>query len=273
MDLQKQIEIQGNWLFKYRGILPLIILVAGILVFIYSKLDASNFFYGKPSFMNYYIFGCVFISLIGLAVRIYTIGYTPDNTSGRNTYEQVADTVNRTGIYSIVRHPLYVGNFLMWLGIAFVVQNFWFVAVFMLVYWIYYERIIYAEEQFLLRKFGDTFTEWASKTPTFIPNFKLFVKPNIPFRWKKVLRQEKNGQAALFIVFSLFDFIGQLVSGSQNYNYILYIICLISIVLYFALRYMKKRDTMVERTKSTPYYIAVLKICLIFVLVFLSKKK
>jgi hypothetical protein len=143
--------------------------------------------------MDYYTFGCVFISLIGLAVRIYTIDYTPDNTSGRNTSEQVADTLNRTGIYSIIRHPLYVGIFLMWLGIAFVVQNFWF--------------------------------------------------------------------------------IGQLVRGSRNYNYTLYIICLISIVLYFALRYMKKRDAMVERIQSTPYYIAVLKICFIFVLVFLSKKR
>ncbi|MDR2651316.1 MAG: hypothetical protein LBC68_03245 [Prevotellaceae bacterium] len=40
MDLQKQFEFQGNWLFKYRGILPLIILIAGIAILIFSELDA-----------------------------------------------------------------------------------------------------------------------------------------------------------------------------------------------------------------------------------------
>jgi protein-S-isoprenylcysteine O-methyltransferase Ste14 len=246
MDLQKQIEIQGNWLFKHRGILPLIILAAGIIVFIYSKLDPSNIFYGEPSFIGYYTFGCILITLIGLAVRIYTVGYSSDNTSGRNTFGQVADTLNRTGIYSIVRHPLYVGNFLMWLGIAFVVQNIWFVAVFILLYWIYYERIMYAEEQFLCRKFDATFTEWAAKTPAIIPDFRQFVKPDTPFRWKKVLRQEKNGQAALFIIFALFDFIGQLVQKSHNYNYVLYVVCLISVVLYFVLRYMKNKTQLLN---------------------------
>jgi protein-S-isoprenylcysteine O-methyltransferase Ste14 len=241
MVLHKQIESQGNWLFKHRGILPLIILAAGIVVFVYSKLDPSNLFYGKPPFTDYYTLGCIFVALLGLAIRIYTVGHTPDNTSGRNTSKQVADTLNRTGIYSIVRHPLYIGNFLMWLGIALVVQNFWFVAVFVLLYWIYYERIIYAEEQFLSRKFGDVYTEWTDKTPAIIPNFKLFVKPNMPFNWKKVLRQEKNGQVALFIIFALFDFIGLLIQKNRDYNYTLYIVCIISIILYIVLRYMKNK--------------------------------
>jgi protein-S-isoprenylcysteine O-methyltransferase Ste14 len=246
MDLHKQIEIQGNWLFKYRGILPLIILIVGIIVLIHSESDVSNFFYNKALFTDYYNLGCLFICLIGLAVRIYTVGHTPNNTSGRNTDTQVADTLNQTGIYSIVRHPLYLGNFLMWLGIALAVQNFWFVAIFVLLYWIYYERIMYAEEQFLYRKFGEKFIKWAAQTPAFIPNFKLFVKPNTPFVWKKVLRQEKNGLAALLIIFSLFDVIGQLIQKNHSYNYALYIVCLISIVLYIVLRYMKKKTQLLS---------------------------
>jgi protein-S-isoprenylcysteine O-methyltransferase Ste14 len=246
MNLQEQFEIQGNWLFKYRGILPLIILFAGVGILVHSELDVSNLFYGETFFMDYYIGGCIFICLIGLAIRIYTIGHAPDNTSGRNTAGQVAETLNQTGIYSVVRHPLYLGNFLMWLGIAFAVQNFWFVAVFVLLYWIYYERIMYAEEQFLRRKFGKTFTGWAERTPAFIPNFKLFVKPDTPFRWKKVLKQEKNGLAALFIIFSVFDIIVQLLQENPDYNYVLYVICLISIILYCILRYLKKKTQLLN---------------------------
>ena len=74
------------------------------------------------------------------------------NTSGRNTSEgQVADTINQTGMYSMVRHPLYVGNFIMWLGIALFTASIWFVLLFIAVYWLYYERIMYAEEQFMRR--------------------------------------------------------------------------------------------------------------------------
>ena len=42
--------------------------------------------------------------------NLYCWAYTK-NTSGRNTHDQVADSLNTSGIYSIVRHPLYVGNF------------------------------------------------------------------------------------------------------------------------------------------------------------------
>jgi protein-S-isoprenylcysteine O-methyltransferase Ste14 len=246
MDLQEQLEYQGNWLFKYRGILPVVILIAGIIVLIYSELNPVEPFKDNTSFIDYYTVACIFISLVGLSVRIYTIGYTPDNTSGRNTSEQVAETLNQTGIYAIVRHPLYVGNYLMWLGIAFAAQNFWFVTAITLLYWLYYERIMYAEEQFLRRKFGKTYMDWVARTPTFIPNFKLFVRPTMPFRWKKVLKQEKNGLAALFIIFSLFDFVGNLVRKNSDYNYTLYIICLITIILYCILRYLKRNTQLLN---------------------------
>jgi protein-S-isoprenylcysteine O-methyltransferase Ste14 len=246
MDLQKQFEIQGNWFFRYRGILPLIILLAGVGTLVHSELDVSNFFYGKTFFVDYYTIGCILICLTGLAIRIYTVGHAPDNTSGRNTSGQVAESLNRTGIYSIVRHPLYTGNFLMWLGIAFAVQNFWFVAIFVLLYWLYYERIMYAEEQFLRRKFGKTFIDWAKRTPTFIPNFKLFVKPDTPFRWKKVLRQEKHGLAALLVIFSLFDLIEQLLHRSYDHNYVLYIICFMTVILYCILKYLKKKTQLLN---------------------------
>jgi len=83
---------------------------------------------------------------LGLFIRAYAVGHTPANTSGRNTKEQLADELNTTGIYSMVRHPLYLGNFFMWLGAAVLTKNGWFIVAFILLYWIYYERIMFAEE-------------------------------------------------------------------------------------------------------------------------------
>ncbi|WP_317038972.1 hypothetical protein ACF3NR_05840 [Vaginella massiliensis] len=52
-------------------------------------------------------------------------------------------------MYSMVRQPLYLSNFLMWIAPAMLTGNFWFIVAFCLFYWVYYERFMYAEEQFL----------------------------------------------------------------------------------------------------------------------------
>jgi hypothetical protein len=170
------------------------------------------------------------------------VGHTPSNTSGRNTCEgQVADTLNTTGIYSILRHPLYLGNFLMWFGICLLTENIWFIVIFCSVFWLYYERIMYCEEQFLRRKFGSDYTEWANKTPAFLPEFKLFVKPSFPFSWKKVLQNEKNGLLALFLIFAAFDFIDVWINSQVlYYNYFYITMCIACIVFYCTMKFRKR---------------------------------
>ena len=151
MSLAKELNKQGNLLFKYRGTLPLIILSVALLVFV-LKLQAPNAFVTY----HYYAFGCLAVALFGQFIRLMTVGYTADLTSGRNTEGQLANVLNTKGIYSIVRHPLYLGNFFMWLGLCLLTKDLWFTIAFILIYWVYYERIMFAEEAFLIDKFGDT---------------------------------------------------------------------------------------------------------------------
>jgi protein-S-isoprenylcysteine O-methyltransferase Ste14 len=130
MALQEEFEKQGNILFIYRSYFPLIILLVGMILFIQKELNPEMFILSNTPYEILYEIGALIIGLLGLAVRIYTVGHTPKNTSGRNTKEgQVADTLNTTGIYSVVRHPLYLGNFLMWLSPAMLTGNFWFIIV------------------------------------------------------------------------------------------------------------------------------------------------
>ena len=96
----------------------------------------------------------------------------------------------------------------MWLGAALLIANVWFVVVFVLVYWIYYERIMYAEEQFLRRKFGAVYTDWASHTSAFLPSFKGYKRPEYDFSAKKVIKNEKNGLLAIFVLLFVFHNLG-----------------------------------------------------------------
>lgn len=235
MALQEEFEKEGNWLFRYRSYLPIVLLVIGILTCVFFAPVRAM------AYWNYYEYVCLTLSLLGVAIRIFTVGHTPAGTSGRNTEKQVAESLNTTSIYSLVRHSLYLGNFLIYLGIAMLTFNSGFILAFMLIYWLYYERIMFAEEQFLRRKFGDTYVKWASCTPAFIPSFRRYVPSSCSFSWKKVIKKEKNGIFALFLTFSLFDVVIRQVGGKHGVNSPLLMATAITGIAYVILKILKKR--------------------------------
>jgi len=200
MALVHSLESSGNFLFRYRGQIPVVLFVAAVPTIFFT--DYSNI--SSEAFDVYQIIA-IAISVLGFVFRAYAIGTTPKHTSGRNTKQQVAEILNTTGIYATVRHPLYVGNYLMWIGIVAYVFNIWFVLAVTLAYWLYYERIMFAEERFLERKFGDDYVNWSMKVPTFIPNLRLFSKSKVKFSLKTVLRREYSGFLATVIGFVFVD--------------------------------------------------------------------
>ena len=246
MALQEELEQQGIWLFKYRGKLPSIVLLIGMFLYLQTKLFPGTFFIEGTPYEIYYESFCLVISLIGLGIRMYTVGHTPKKTSGRNRNEQIAETLNTSGSYSVVRHPLYLGNFFMWTGPALLTANFWFLVAFCLFYWVYYERIMFAEEQFLRLKFGTIYTDWAQKVPAFVPNFRKFKKPALAFCWIKIIKKEINGIAGIFIIFCFFDIIGNLIQNKNNYNYFIITVCALTIMMNLVMRYIKKRTTLLN---------------------------
>ncbi|AMQ57861.1 methyltransferase family protein [Algoriphagus sanaruensis] len=247
MALQEELESQGNWLFKYRSFLPLVILILAIPIYLRRDLHPEEYLFYREEYASFLIYFGLAVGLAGLIIRIYTVGHTPKNTSGRNTKEgQLADTLNTTGIYSVVRHPLYLGNFLMWLGPAILTGHLWFILSFILMYWVYYERIMFAEEQFLRKKFGDQYLEWSQQVPAFIPKWKGFKKSNLHFSWKKVLRKEKNGLFALFLIFCAFDICGVLIHNKPEINLFLASFTTFTGILYFVLKVLKRKTTLLN---------------------------
>lgn len=145
------------------------------------------------------------IAMLGLVIRCFTIGYAGARTSGRNTKEQIADSLNQFDIYSATRNPLYLGNFFMWLGCVLMFGNIYLTIAFVFLFYVFYERIIFAEEQFLLDKFGKDYEQWANKTPIFFPKFTNYKASGKKFDLKRVCIQEKNGLLAIFSVFLLLE--------------------------------------------------------------------
>jgi len=193
-------EKEGNTLFKHRGEIPLVLFVLAIPV---VYLTNSRMGVETRQIIMWVAIG---LSILGFVIRAISIATTPKGTSGRNTKEgPVAESLNTTGIYSTVRHPLYLGNYFMWIGIVMFTFNWWFVITVTLAFWLYYERIMFAEERFLERKFGDAYMNWANATPAFIPCLCKYKKNVVPFSFVSVLRREYSGVLATVMGFVFID--------------------------------------------------------------------
>lgn len=205
MALVHSFEASGNKLFKYRGQIPVILFLLAIPVVYFTDYKCFD----NNSYLDLsLLITCAIISFSGQVIRSIAIGTANKHTSGRNTKEgQVAEALNTKGIYSTVRHPLYLGNYLMWIGIVAYTYNIYFIIIVSLLFWLYYERIMFAEERFLERKFGNDYINWSLKVPAFIPSCKNKVKSDIPFSLKTTLRREYSGITATILGFVFVDFL------------------------------------------------------------------
>ena len=237
MALQEELEKEGNWLFKHRSNLPIVLIVIGLVFYLLQENSAT--------FLMEMV--ALTVSLIGLFIRIFTVGYTPANTSGRNVHGQVASCVNNSGIYSLVRHPLYLGNFFMWIGPLFLTMNPYLLIIFTLVYWVYYERIMFAEEQYLRGKFGNEYVDWSNTTPTFIPRLTGYRKPYLSFSFRKVLKREKNGLLGIFTVLLLMDGARHLYKPESELSMTFVLGFVISLVVYLILKIIKYNTKWLEQ--------------------------
>ena len=236
MALREEFERSGNRLFRWRSFLPLLMILIIIPGFI-----VNSYLYGGYRQNHFWVLFCLLVSFFGFAIRIYTIGHIYRGTSGRNTQEQVAEKLNSTGIYSVVRHPLYLGNFFIWLGISLYVREWWVTLLFILIFWLYYERIMFAEEQFLRVKFGEDFDKWAEKTPAFIPNFRKWKPAICPFSVKRVLKREYSGFFAIIVSFVILEILGKLIIERKfGIDPIWIIILIFGLVIYVFFRILKK---------------------------------
>jgi protein-S-isoprenylcysteine O-methyltransferase Ste14 len=241
MALVNEFENSGNWLFKRRSWLPVFMIIAGIVMMYMGNRQAILF-----DMRDEIVFLCV--SLFGQVIRILTVGFAPKNTSGRNTINgQIADELNVSGMYSLIRHPLYLGNFFLWFGPVLFLRSAWITIVFGLIYWLYYERIMFAEEQFLRRKFGDIYDKWSETVSSFIPFSFNFIRPTLPFSIRNVLKREHNSFFSILLIFTLLDLLRNYFLSERIYLTEMWIYLFVSaFVIWIVIRAIHKLTKWLE---------------------------
>ncbi len=123
--------------------------------------------YRKPGFDALAAFGGI-VFLLGAVVR-----FTARRNLGKYfTYEVASIRKHRlvkSGMYRYVRHPLYIGILLLWLGAAITLQSFaGFIFILLILVPALWHRM-HVEEAFLVRKFGENYQKYMGVTKRLVP--------------------------------------------------------------------------------------------------------
>lgn len=134
-----------------------------ISLFVFATLIAEDYLDGvKPhnllQLAEWHSMVGLGLIVAGLGLRSWAAGILHKSTE-----------LTTVGPYSLVRHPLYVGSFMMMIGICLLIddpENIWFVLG--PIGFIYLLKLL-QEERLLEKKFGALWHEYASRVPRLVP--------------------------------------------------------------------------------------------------------
>ncbi len=222
----------GNFLFRHRSFTPLPLILLVFIIFKPVDLGEKNIFINLAG---------ILISMMGEMIRILAVGYSYEGTSGRESYLR-ADSLNVTGIYSVVRNPLYIGNFFMFTGIVAVFCNGYALLVFAFFLILQYYFVIVAEENYLKGEYGSEYKQYCREVRRIIPAFRGYISNRNPFNFKKVVFKENDSVFNMLVMFLLVLLYKEWVFAGRIGEPVVYIVPGVVLVIgYVFIKVLKKR--------------------------------
>jgi len=142
----------GAVLFRHRGWLPVPFLLVPLLA--RGTMGPINWIAG------------IALIVVGEAIRLAGVAAAGTVTRRRSRTVQRLVTY---GIFAWMRNPLYVGNFLIWMGFTVISGVLWFIPVAVVLFAIEYTLIVRYEEGVLESIFGEEYLAYKARTPRWLP--------------------------------------------------------------------------------------------------------
>jgi protein-S-isoprenylcysteine O-methyltransferase Ste14 len=122
------------------------------------------------------------IGLVGLAVRVWATGHL-------EKWSRLAVT----GPYRWTRNPLYLGSFVMGLGLSIAAGHPLLVITFFILFILIYRPVMRKEEEELVEAYGEDFKSYRARVPLFIPRppQEAPEHPVVRFEWQRVTKNRE----------------------------------------------------------------------------------
>jgi protein-S-isoprenylcysteine O-methyltransferase Ste14 len=106
--------------------------------------------------------------VIGLMIRIHSI-LTLKQYFTYSVAKVENHKIIETGLYKLIRHPGYLGQLMIFIGISISLSNWLSVLAMMIPVAIGYGYRIDVEERFMLEQFGKNYSDYQKRTKRIIP--------------------------------------------------------------------------------------------------------
>jgi len=160
------------------------------------------------------VLGCWGMALVmlGLLLRVCSRGYKAENSGNGHA-------LVKGGPYRFVRNPMYLGIFLIGLGVILISFRWWVLCVFVIFLAARYYTLIVKEERLLEQSFGDEYREYKTHTPRLFPMLLRWLTRNaaeyLPLRWQW-LKRELNSVILLPLVIAIIEIWKSVAIGHQR---------------------------------------------------------
>ncbi|HEX5176566.1 MAG TPA: isoprenylcysteine carboxylmethyltransferase family protein [Chthoniobacteraceae bacterium] len=134
---------------------------------------------------------------LGLALRAWGAACAGDHT---RSGQIEAPRLVTGGPYAFVRNPIYLGSFVLGLGVIGLFGDPWLLVPHAVVFGVFFGMIVPAEEQFLMARFGEDYARFCRAVPKFVPRlnrWKEAVDP--PHCWRAARGEAVIGLVVLLI--------------------------------------------------------------------------
>jgi len=140
--------------------------------------------------------------MLGLTYRVRAAAYL----LGRHVVTRIeAESLCVAGPFARVRNPLYIGNFIIGLGVALALNQWYCYLIFAFEFSLMYAFIIPYEEKFLKAKFGLAYEKYRAAVKRFLPRLKPYRKScDVRPDFRAAMRGERIHFFILLISFSIF---------------------------------------------------------------------
>ena len=230
--MKKRLKING-------AIIVAVILIVAFFPAVFFRLDNNTWFDEGTE-----VFGVVFI-LLGQVLRTSARGHKAEHSRQGNMLIQ-------GGPYELVRNPMYLGIFLIGLGIVLMLFNWWVVGIFLFVFIVRYLLLIFKEEKILLEKFPKDYPDYKNRVPRLFPlrlvSLQEDISEYLPLKFAWIKKEIGTMLAVLFIAVFVESWEGIRNEGIRIYlkeamMVIIIIMLYIGLVIYLSKRtYAKEKN-------------------------------
>lgn len=133
------------------------------------------------------------VALLGEGMRIWSVSHV--GAASRTTSGVGGEVLVTSGPYALVRNPIYLGNFVLSLGLCIMAWAWmpWMLILYVALFSLQYSLIISLEEEYLSRKFGTNYESYKKNVPRFFPKIRPCHQLTvIRGQLKKALSSEKS---------------------------------------------------------------------------------